>query len=197
MISPKYKTIMNKIYFFITLFFLASCQKDREQKSEVKIQESIKSDTVISDTKVLKNNGKPLSESDLAKKWLIQNIEENFKTADGLIDKICTKTYAEYKSDAIGVDYDGGLTPKAFEKKWKGKFDLKHAGTGTGFLISGQDWTKIKVAKCQLSPVKLKEGYLFETMIEDIGTTTTKYKRDIKIVQNGESFLIADVLEYE
>ena len=188
---------MNKILFLITVLSLVSCQKKQEQKSEIKSQVSINPDTLVSDTQVLKNDSKPLLESDLAKKWLIQNIEENFKTADGLIDKICTKTYAEYKSDAIGVDYDGGLTPKAFEKKWKGKFDLKHAGTGTGFLISGQDWTKIKVAKCELSPVKLKEGYLFETTIEDVDATSeTFYKRDIKVVPRGKSFLISDVLEY-
>jgi hypothetical protein len=52
------------------------------------------------------------------------------------------------------------------------------------------------VTKCELSPLKLKEGYLFETEIEDIGTVTTIYKRDIKVVSSGNSFLIADVLEY-
>ena len=188
---------MNKIYLLITVLFLASCQKKQEQKSEIKSQGSINQDTVVSDIKVLKNDSKPLLESDSARKWLTNNIEENFKTADGLIDKICTKTYAEYKSDAIGIDYDGGLTPQAFEKKWKGKFDLKHVGIGTGFLISGQDWTKIKVAKCELSPVKLKEGYLFETTIEDVDATSkTIYKRDIKVVPQGNSFLISDVLEY-
>jgi hypothetical protein len=185
---------MNKIHLLIAVLFLASCQKKQEGKNEVKTNV----DSVSTDVKIFKiPTESDLSESDLAKKWLTYNIEENFKTPDGLIDSICTKKYAEYKSDAIGVDYDGGLTPKAFEKKWKGKFDLKHAGKGTGFLISGQDWTKIKVKKCELSPVKLKEGYLFETTIEDVGATTkTIYKRDIKVVPSGSSFLISDVLEY-
>ena len=103
---------MNKIYLLIAVLSLASCQKKQEQKSEVKITEV---------------PTKSLSESDLAKKWLVEKIEENFETPDGLMDSICTKKYAEYKSDAMGVDYDGGLTIKAFEKKWKEKFDLKHA----------------------------------------------------------------------
>jgi hypothetical protein len=183
---------MNKIYLLITLLSLASCQKNQEQKGEVKTKESVNQDTFVSDIP-----SKALTQSDLAQKWLIEKIEENFKTPDGLIDSICTKDYATYKSDAIGVEYDGGLTQKAFEKKWKDKFDVKHAGIGTGFLISGQDWTKIKVAKCELSPLKLKGGYLFETTIEDVGATTkTMYKRDIKVVSSGNSFLIADVLEY-
>ncbi len=68
---------------------------------------------------------------------------------------------------------------------------------GTGFLISGQDWTKIKVKKCELSPVKLKEGYLFETTIEDVGATPeTIYKRDIKVISSGNSFVISDALEF-
>jgi hypothetical protein len=179
---------VKKITLIITIFSIFSCQKKQENKQETIINK----DTIISDM-----SNKALTESDLAKKWLTQNIEENFKTPDGLIDSICTKTYAEYKSDAIGIDYDGGMTLKAFEKKWKNKFDLKHAGTGTGFLISGQDWVNIKVKDCELSPIKLKEGYLFETSIEDVGATTkTMYKRDIKVVPNGNSFLIADVLEY-
>jgi len=184
---------MNKIRLLITVFLLVSCQKKQEAKSEVKNYV----DSVSTDVKVAEiPSESDLLESDLAKKWLSYNIENNFKTPDGLMDSICTKKYAEYKSDAIGVDYDGGLTPKAFEKKWRGKFDLKHAGIGTGFLISGQDWTKIKVKKCELSPMKLKEGYLFETIIEDVGATKTLYKRDIKVIPSGNFFLISDVLEY-
>lgn len=181
---------MNKIYFLITILFLTSCQRKQEEKGKIKLN-------VDSTSKDVKIVPKSISESDLAKQWLIEKIEENFNTPDGLMDSICTKKYAEYKSDAIGVEYDGGLTRKAFEKKWKGKFDIKHGGMGTGFLISGQDWTKIKVKKCELSPVKLKEGYLFNTTIEDVGATSeTIYKRDIKVVPYGKSFLISDVLEY-
>ncbi|MES2517721.1 MAG: hypothetical protein V4585_06415 [Bacteroidota bacterium] len=186
----------NTILFIFALSVLA-CQSKKTENSKVKIVEKVNIDTLSSDVKVSESTSKPLSEDEKAKKWLIEKIEENFKNTDGIMESICTKTYAEYKSDATGVDYDGGLTPKAFEKKWKGKFDTKHAGTGTGFLISGQDWTKIKVKKCELSPVKLKETYLFETIIEDVGATTkTIYKRDIKVIPAGGSFLISDVLEY-
>jgi hypothetical protein len=179
---------MKKAILIFSLFSILSCQKKQENTQEAIINK----DTIVSNIP-----SKVLSERDLAQKWLVESIEENFKTPDGLIDSICTKTYAEYKSDAIGVEYDGGLTKQAFEKKWKDKFDVKHVGTGTGFLISGQDWVKIKVKDCVLSPLKLKEGYLFETTIEDVGATTkTLYKRDIKVVPLGNSFLISDVLEY-
>ena len=176
---------MNKIYLLITLLSFASCQ-NKTKKIEVEMH----SDSVSTDIKVAE-----IVESDLAKKWLIESIETNFKTTEGLIDSICTKDYATYKSDAIGVEYDGGMTQQAFEKKWKNKFDVKHAGIGTGFLISGQDWETIKVTKCESSPIELKEGYLFETIIEDLPSKTI-YKRDIKVIQSGKSFLIADVLEY-
>ena len=175
---------MNKIYLLIALLSFASCQNKTK-----KIEVEVNSDSISTGVKVVEK-----SESDLAKKWLIESIETNFKTAEGLIDSICTKDYATYKSDAIGLEYDGGMTQQAFEKKWKDKFDVKHVGIGTGFLISGQDWETIKVAKCELSPLKLKEGYLFETMIEDLPSKTI-YKRDIKVIKSGESFLIADVLE--
>ncbi len=175
---------MNKIYLLIALISFASCQNNSK-----KIEVEVNTDSVFTDNKVAET-----SESDLAKKWLIESIETNFKTAEGLIDSICTKDYATYKSDAIGVEYDGGMTQQAFEKKWKDKFDVKHVGVGTGFLISGQDWENIKVAKCELSPIKLREGYLFETIIEDLPSKAT-YKRDIKVIKSGKSFLISDVLE--
>ena len=175
---------MNKTYLLIALLSLASCQNTGK-----KIEVEVKTDSIVIETKTSK-----ISESDLAKKWLIKSIEANFKTSEGLIDSICTKDYATYKSDAIGVEYDGGMTLLAFEKKWKDKFDVKHVGIGTGFLISGQDWENIKVATCEISPVKLKEGYLFETLIEDLPSKVT-YRRDIKVIKSGQTFLIADVLE--
>jgi hypothetical protein len=175
---------MNKTYLLIALISFASCQNTGK-----KIQVEVNTDSASTNVKVVE-----ISESDLAKKWLIESIEMNFKTAEGLIDSICTKDYATYKSDAIGVEYDGGMTQQAFEKKWKDKFDVKHVGIGTGFLISGQDWENIKVAKCELSPVKLKEGYLFETVMEDLPSKVT-YRRDIKVIKSGSSFLISDVLE--
>lgn len=178
---------MSKIYLLITLLTFSSCQ-NKAKKNEVEDR----TDSVTTENKVVE-----IPESDLAKKWLMESIEAHFKTPEGLIDSICTKDYATYKSDAIGVEYDGGMTRQAFEKKWKDKFDVKLAGVGTGFLISGQDWVNINVKKCELSPLKLKEGYLFETLIEDVGATPkTIYKRNIKVVSAGSSFLIADVLEY-
>jgi hypothetical protein len=185
---------MNKICLFFTLLSFASCQKKQTKEIEVKVNP----DPVITEVKVTETPARSFADSEFARKWLIESIEENFKTTEGLIDSICTKDYATYKSDAIGVEYDGGMTQKAFEKKWKSKFNAKLAGIGTGFLISGQDWNKIKVKSCKVSDKKMHDGYLFETVIEDVGATSkTIYKRDIQVIHSGKFFLIADVLEYE
>jgi hypothetical protein len=183
---------MNKIYLLFALLSLISCQKKQTEKSELKVN----SDSISTDIKVAEIPVKSFEDSEFARKWLIESIEENFKTTEGLIDSICTKDYATYKSDAIGVEYDGGMTQKAFEEKWKSRFNTKLAGIGTGFLISGQDWNKIKVRLCKVSNKKMHEGYLFETVIEDLPSKTA-YNRDIQVIHSGKSFLIADVLEYE
>ncbi len=180
------------ILLFAQVFFC--CQS--KQKEVVTTEKIVNQDSISTDKKVLETD---LPESEKAKLWLVKSIENYFISdltlMDSVMNSVCTKTYTSYKSDATGVDMDGGLTVKEFEKKWKGKFNTKLGGAGVGFLISGQDWTKIKVSKCTLSSKKIDEGYLFETVITDVGVAD--YKRDIKVVKSGDNFLIADVLEYE
>lgn len=35
------------------------------------------------------------------------------------LENLCTKKYAEFKMDAMGIEFDYGLTEKEFKKKWQ------------------------------------------------------------------------------
>jgi hypothetical protein len=132
--------------------------------------------------------------SDLAKKWLVTAIENFFKQESADMSSITTKSYNEYKSDAMNIDMgEESLTLEQFNKKWKKKYDVKHAGYD-GFLISAQDWVKIVVSKCELSSAK-GNVYIFQVIIKDTQYKAI-YKRDIKVIESGKSFLIDDVKEY-
>ena len=142
------------------------------------------------------NNTKEIAfdKSELAKKWLVKSIENFFKQESA--EMITTKTYNKYKSDATNVEMDteGSLTVEQFNKKWKKTYDIKYAGVGNGFLISAQDWGKVTVTKCQLLTAK-ENVYIFQVIIKD-ATYKGSYKRDIKVIESGKSFLIDDVKEY-
>jgi hypothetical protein len=168
-----------------------SCQKNKiseEQTDITKTETKPKADTTIS---VVTN----VDSAKIAKKWLISTIEDSFKNNMGEYDKICTKKYAEYKSDATGVGMDGGMDENAFKKKWKKEYDTKYAGMGVGFMISGQDWVTIKVTDCTLKNKTAHGDYIFQTIVEDIGPKV-KYNREVKVIRSGNKFLIDDVLEY-
>ncbi len=187
---------MKKILgFLFVLFVIFSCTNSQKDTLDtLAIQDSLKLDSI--------NNVKRLMSED-AKIWLIKSIENEF--ADPLFEdenqdkkvSIYTKSYEEYKTDAISIDYDGGMTEEAFKKKWDGKYDTKYAGIGTGFLISGQDWVKISITNCTLkSNLSTDSTMVFDVMIED-KEAKAKYKRDIKVIKSGDSFLIDDILEYQ
>lgn len=132
-----------------------------------------------------------------AKQWLKTSIENAFATDND--ENIYTKEYIEYKEDAINVAYDTdeSLSEEGFHNKWKDKFDTKYAGIGAGFMISGQDWSTIKVTECELLS-KTENTYTFKTLIEDIGEGfEQKYNRDITVITKGNTFLISDIKEYD
>lgn len=132
--------------------------------------------------------------SELAKKWLVKAIENFFKQESADMSSITTKSYNAYKSDAMNIDMgEDSLTLEQFNKKWKKKYDVKYAGYD-GFLISGQDWGKIVVSKCELISAK-GNVYIFQVIIKDTQYKATN-KRDIKVIESGKSFLIDDVKEY-
>jgi hypothetical protein len=181
---------MKKIQLLLSIVLIAiSCQKKQSDQKEI-IEKST-TENVQTKSKLTSN------EVENAKKWLIETIDVYFKKDNLEMTGITTKTYEDYKVDAINVDLDtdGALTQEAFDDKWKSKFDTKYAGIGVGFLISAEDFGKIKVTKCDLLLSQSSDGYIFKTVITDT-EFKTNYKRDIKIIKSGNSFLIDDVREY-
>ncbi|GEN65589.1 hypothetical protein [Chryseobacterium rhizosphaerae] len=173
------------------LFLIIGCKEEKKEitaQTEPKVKEE-----VVQEAKPQVN------ESGEAQKWLEKSIEDYFKADIGneekAMRKITTKDYFDYKTDAMNVDMDvdGSLTEKEFEDKWKTKFNTKQAGIGVGFLISGQDWTGIKVAKCQLISEN-GNSFMFDVILSD-KETKAEYPIKVKVSKENVSFLIADVLQ--
>lgn len=175
--------------YLLAIFTIISCQNQESQKEENIVVKVTPLNDSIASTNVHIDSAK------MAKIWLIKAIETTFKTNQGEMAGICTPQYEAYKTDAIGVDMDGGMTLSEFKKKWHKKYNTNLAGASVGFMISGQDWQSIKVSKCELKNKTADGAYLFESVIEDIGPNV-KYKRDVKVIPADKSFLISDVLEY-
>ncbi|MFZ4927733.1 hypothetical protein [Chryseobacterium sp. Mn2064] len=176
-----------------SLFLIIACKEEKKEAQPVaepqKIEENV-------------GTSKPQSnESEEAKKWLEKSITDYFKADLGNLDKamqkITTKDYYDYKTDAMNVDLDvdGSLTEKEFEEKWKKKFDVSKAGIGIGFLISAQDWNHIEVERCELKSSSEHE-YIFNVVLTD-NNFKAKYPSVIKVIKENGSFVIADVLQEE
>jgi hypothetical protein len=175
-----------------SLFFIIACKEEKKEiKTDAKPQQT--------EEKVVLNNES--SEAEDAKKWLEKSIVDYFKADIGSeeknMQKITTKDYFEYKTDATNVDMDveGSLTEKEFQDKWKSKFDTNKAGIGVGFLITAQDWDKIEVGSCDLKSTS-KDEYIFNVMLTD-NSFKAQYPSVIKVIKENGSFLIADVLQDE
>lgn len=175
-----------------SLFLIIACKEGKKEiKTDVKPQQT--------EEKVVLNNES--NESEDAEKWLKKNIVDYFKADIGSeeknMQKITTKDYFDYKTDATNVemDVDGSLTEKEFQNKWKSKFDTNKAGIGVGFLISAQDWNTIEVESCELKSSS-KDEYIFHVVLKDDGFKA-QYPSVIKVVKENGSFLIADVLQDE
>jgi len=187
---------MKKLLNFLTcLILLNSCQnkeKVKNLKEENNTTDSVKNFS--------SDSNQTIKDTENAKEWLIETIETYFKKDLPEMRGITTISYEEYKTDATNVDLDpeGALTQTEFENKWKRLYDPKYAGIGNGFLISGQDWGKIEVTKCNAlkSNFKDKFVFVFETTIRDIDFKVD-YKREIKVIKTENSFLICDVKEYD
>jgi len=175
-----------------SLFLIIACKEEKKEiKTDVKPQQT--------EEKVVLNNGS--NEAEDAKKWLEKSIVDYFKADIGSeeknMQKITTKDYFDYKTDATNVDMDvdGSLTEKEFQDKWKSKFDTSKAGIGVGFLITAQDWDKIEVGSCDLKSTS-KDEHIFNVVLTD-NSFKAKYPSVIKVVKQNGSFLIADVLQDE
>ncbi|MCV9927168.1 hypothetical protein OIU83_05870 [Flavobacterium sp. LS1R49] len=180
---------MHKVNFLALIFpLLSAIMLIKNGKSQPNHHSNTKTNQTVIEQKTKDQD------QENAKKWLIKAIEINFNKETFEMSDITTKTYAEYKSDAINIEYDNGLTNETFKKKWKNTFDTKYVGT-EGFLIPTQDYGKIKVMSCKFLSVTKDKAYIFETIVRDL-TYKHSYKRDIKVIHSGKSFLIADVKEY-
>lgn len=175
-----------------SLFLIIGCKEEKKEALVTQLEPTVK-ENVVQETKPQVN------ESEEAKKWLEKSIEDYFKSELSSLDKnmqkITTKDYYDYKTDAMNVDMDvdGSLTEQEFKDKWKGKFDTKKAGVGVGFLIAGQDWDKIQVTKCELISEN-GNNYLFDVVLNDKALKAV-YPVKVKVSKENNSFLIADVLQ--
>ncbi|MCP1301506.1 hypothetical protein NK356_20200 [Chryseobacterium sp. S0630] len=175
-----------------SLLLIMSC---KEEKKEIKIDPQPQQ----TEEKTVQNNES--NDVEEAQKWLKTSIVNYFKADIGNeeknMQKMTTKDYFDYKTDATNVDLDvdGSLTDKEFQDKWKSKFDTGKAGVGIGFLISAQDWNSIEVESCDLKSSS-KDEYIFNVVLRD-GGFKAQYPSVIKVVKQNGSFLIADVLQDE
>lgn len=127
--------------------------------------------------------------------WIKQNLENYFAQYPNIPEStFCTPTYIAYKNDALLVDMDGGLTVPQFRQKWSTKFKTKYAGMSAGYFISGTDFGKINVTSCQFLK-KDKSGTWWKVVIRD-EDYQINYQRDILLIQEKETFKIADIKEY-
>lgn len=175
-----------------SLFMIIACKEEKKEiKKDGKIQ-PIKE-------KVVSHNES--NEAEEAQKWLEKSIVDYFKADIGSeeknMQKITTKDYFDYKTDAtnVNLDVDGSLTDKEFQDKWKSKFDTSKAGVGIGFLISAQDWNSIEVESCDLKSSS-RDEYIFNVVLRDDGFKA-QYPSVIKVVKENGSFLIGDVWQDE
>jgi hypothetical protein len=175
-----------KIIFtlFVSLFCLFACRNAAD---------TFPAKSVAADS--IPESGMDIDTED-AVAWLTEVIENHLNEGGYHMEDICTSRYYEYKMDAVQVGYDGGLTEAEFKKKWSADYNMKYAGIGTGFLISGQDWGNVKVTKCTPKSDGKNGFLLLNVTIRDIEFNVS-YHRDIKIVPIGKAYQIDDVVEYD
>ncbi|MCJ7935412.1 MAG: hypothetical protein MUW56_17755 [Chryseobacterium sp.] len=174
-----------------SLFLIIACKEEKKEavpQTGPQVKENIASEN------------KP-KDSEEAKKWLEESIEDYFKadlgTEEKNMQKMTTKAYYDYKNDAMNVDLDvdGSLTKKEFYEKWRKKFDVQKAGIGTGFLITGQDWEEIKVSSCKIL-ASGEHDFLFDVVLSD-RKLKAEYPITVNVTKENGSFLIADVWQKE
>jgi hypothetical protein len=127
-----------------------------------------------------------------AQQWIETQIPKAFNSQLNPIESLATATYQDYKSDAINVDFDGGLTEAAFQEKWKKEFNTKKAGIGLSFILGLQDYELVKVERARFVKKISPSSYLFLVSFsysENAGTVAVQ----LIVEEQGNSFLISDV----
>lgn len=126
-----------------------------------------------------------------ARRWLQTSLAQYF--ADKLtMHQLTTTTYAQFKTDAMGVEFDGGMSQATFEKKWATIYDVKQPAVNQGFLIPLQDWNTI-IVNCRL--IYVDKQILWFTLRLTETTNDAYYSRYIKLVPVNGNYRIDDVLE--
>ncbi|RZK35469.1 MAG: hypothetical protein EOO90_29110 [Pedobacter sp.] len=170
---------MKHIIYILSLLFLLSCN-DKPVKENTGTVNVPKTDSInIAD----------------GKRWIKGNIESFFNN-DSLFLKgfasLCTKQYAEFKQDAISIEYDG-MTEEELKTKWGRRYS-KYAGIGEGFMIAGQDYGKVSVTECEFKNKTEMGNYLYDVVIVDTVFHST-FLRQVVLTKTRDAFLIDDVLE--
>lgn len=121
--------------------------------------------------------------------WLTGALDDYF--ADRTTMKaICTGSYTRFKTDAMNVDMNGGMTAAAFHRKWGRRYNTRQTGIHEGFLVPLQDWNKITVS-CSLQS-REKEVYHYEVILEEQPSGASFYLL-IKLVREASDYKIDDV----
>lgn len=146
--------------------------------------------------------GNALTDTTKVKEWITKVIEDYTNATDlnaGFenLRKAFTNDYYHYKQDALNLGYDGdsSLTEDGFKKKWKHKYNTKYVGEG-GYIISAQDNGKVKVSEIALLKQIDNNASLYKVVITDLDLKAT-FKRDIKVILEGDKLLIDDIIEYD
>ena len=127
-----------------------------------------------------------------AQKWIETEIPKAFNSQLNPIESLATEKYQRYKSDAINVDFDGGLSEADFQEKWKKEFDTKKAGIGLSFILGVQDYETVKVERARFVQKITPTSYLFLVSFsysENSGTVALQ----LIVEEHKNSFLISDV----
>lgn len=181
-----------KIGIALILIAFFSCQNKQQTATVAALPDTTKTETISVANEP--EGHEPIDVED-AGQWFIEVAESHLNDGGYPMEDICTPEYFAYKSDAIGVGYDGGLDEESFRKKWSGTYDVKYAGQGTAFLVSGQDNGKVKVTQCKPKTDGSKGFVLLHVVISDPDMKAT-YTRDVKVVAAGKAYLIDDIIEY-
>ena len=122
---------------------------------------------------------------------LRQNLELYF--ADSLpMQQLTTSRYTRFKTDAMNVEMNGGMSRKAFEKKWGHVYNIRQPHLYDGFLIPLQDWQHISV-RCEPLPSRNGEVWMAADFTEQ--AAGEHFRRDIMLVREGGQWRIDDVWE--
>jgi hypothetical protein len=127
-----------------------------------------------------------------AQQWIETQIPKAFNSQLNPIESLATDTYQNYKSDAINVDFDGGLTEDAFHEKWKKEYTTKKAGIGLSFILGVQDYELVKVERARFVKKISPTSYLFLVSLsyaKNAGTVAVQ----LIVIEHENSFLISDV----